>query len=366
MSSPGARLLSMAAYREDPRRVWRRVALALLVSLGVHAAAFTELPVIGQDPGPTVSGPPLAARIVTAPKAVPEKVARAPKATPARPRARPAAPEPAAVERAEIPQPAPEVPAPVVQAAAESAEPPAVIAEAAQAAPIPPAPAAAQPKGVAEATLNVVPEFAQIDFDLSKGGSQYIGRVTHVWQRNGAQYEVRSVTEASGLMSLFFSGRLVQESKGTVGEGGLRPDRFTVQRGREDRLESASFDWATQTGTLAGRGNPRNWALQAGTQDQLSFLYQLAYLVNREGARRVAVTNARGIDTAAFEILGEESIETGAGGLVALHVRSRLGNEGGTVEVWLSTQHQYLPVKIRLRDKRGEEAEQVASAIRLR
>lgn len=370
MSSLGARLLSQDAYRENPRRVWRRLAFALVASAAVHAAVFTELPHIGHDPGPTVSGPPLSARIAAAPPAVATKpTARAPRVRPPRPRAQ-------ARESAPVDAPAPAPPAAAEPLPTQDPQPviePVAVADPqnAEAVPAPSPPASAPDAPAAPAVTDLPatgwsPEFAQIDFDLSKGDDQYIGRVTHVWQRNGAQYEVRSVTEASGLMSLFFSGRLVQESKGTVTEGGLRPDRYTVQRGREDRVESAAFDWEKLTGTLAGRGNSRNWVLQAGTQDQLSFLYQLAFLVNREGGRRLTVTNARSIDSAAFEVLGEEAIRTGAGDFQALHVRSRVGTEGGTVEVWLSTQHQYLPVKIRLRDKRGEQAEQVASAIRMR
>ena len=362
MTSLGARLLSTQEHREDPRRTWRRLGVAVLVSAIAHALALTELPQLGHAPEEIAPGPPLAARLA---KAEPPRPA-APQPKP-RPKARPAAP---AAEPVASPVPA-ELPAPVQEAQAAASTPQETGAREPARAEVPPAPSAAVPVQPAPPAQVVevaspLPEYAEIEYDLSKGGNQFIGKVTHVWQRSGSQYEVRSVTEASGLMSLFFSGRLVQLSKGTLTESGLRPDRFTVQRGREDRLESASFDWGANTGTLAGRGNPRNWPLVAGTQDQLSFLYQLANLLSRDGARRVAVTNARGVDTAALEVLGEESIETGAGGMVAVHVRSRLGNEGGTVEVWLSQQHQFLPVKIRLRDKRGEEAEQVASAIRVR
>jgi hypothetical protein len=193
-----------------------------------------------------------------------------------------------------------------------------------------------------------------------------VGRVVHRFERNGDRYLIRSTTEASGLGALFATGKFVQESQGTITAKGLRPDRFVVQRGRAERSETAAFNWESSKATLSAGGNTREWDLRPGAQDLLSFMHQLSFIVGVANPPAVWVTTARRFDTVRIEVVGKVTVETDLGPIVAVHFRNHSSDDGLRFEVWVAPDYGNLPVKIRLRDRRGEEAEQVLANMRIR
>jgi hypothetical protein len=76
------------------------------------------------------------------------------------------------------------------------------------------------------------------------------------------------------------------------------------------------------------------------------------------------VTNGRRFFRASLEIVGRETVVTGMGPVNALQVRSQLEGES-RIEVWLAPDYGNLPVKLRVRDHRGEEFEQVLAAMKV-
>jgi hypothetical protein len=145
---------------------------------------------------------------------------------------------------------------------------------------------------------------------------------------------------------------------------GLRPDHFVVRRGRAERTETAAFDWERARATVSAGGASKEWTLQAGAQDQLSYLHQLSFLIADASLPAVMVTNGRRFYNASLEIVGRETVVTGLGPVSALQVRSRLEGES-QMDVWLAPDYGNLPVKVRIRDRRGEEFEQVLVAMRV-
>ena len=149
---------------------------------------------------------------------------------------------------------------------------------------------------------------------------------------------------------------------------GLRPDRFVVQRGgaERSRTETASFNWESSKATLSAGGNTREWDLRPGAQDLLSFMHQLSFIVGEANPPAVWVTTARRFDTVRIEVIGKVTVETDLGPIGAVHFRNQSSDDGLRFEVWLAPDYGNLPVKIRLRDRRGEEAEQVLANMRIR
>ncbi len=301
-------------------------------------------------------GPPLRARIAPLkPVAAAEAVAPA-----AKPRAKPAPKLPRGAEATLPPEPVRPAQSETAPPAQETPPPPPV--DVAKPEPAPPAP---EPAG-ADAPI-AFPERIDLEFNLTSGpNGAPVGRVVHSFEREGERYLIRSTTEATGLGALFASGKFVQESRGVITASGLRPERFVIQRGRAGRNETATFDWGTSKATLTAGGNTREWELRPGSQDLLSFMHQLSFIVGEPKPPAVWVTTARRFDTVRIEVLGKAMVDTDLGPISTLHFRNQSNDEGLRFEVWLAPDYGNLPVKIRLRDRRGEEAEQVLATMKVR
>jgi hypothetical protein len=339
--------------------VRKRFVLALLASMAAHLAllAGVGLPEFaGNEPDAV----PLTAR--SAPLAPPETPK--PKAAPPRPKRNAG---PSAEPRLASPDPVPSVAAapaeaPIERAAGnEKSSPKAeVVAQA------PPASPASPAAPAAPASENIpFPDHIYLEFDLARNAEQApLARVVHRFDRDGARYVIRSVTEAIGIASLFATGRYVQESRGTLSAEGLRPDLFTVRRGRAERVESAAFDWAVARATTSAAGSSRDWELRLGAQDQLSILHQISFLIGAPPSS-LMMTNGKRFYNARIEIIGRDTVATGIGPVSALQVRSQLEGEL-RIDIWLASDHGNLPVKVRFRDRKGEEFEQVLAAVKAR
>lgn len=233
--------------------------------------------------------------------------------------------------------------------------------------PATPPPPAAAPAEVEQEPPILLPELAEISYTIHKGRDGFtVGKAEHTWKRNGKHYTITQVAEASGIFSLIASGRHVQISQGEVTPAGLRPDSYWVQRGQSaDKTDSAQFDWQSLRLSFGSGGDTRSVRLPAGTQDLLSFLYQLALAPPQAGSTQLYITNGRKLDNYGYQTLEEETLETPLGQIKTLHI-GKLHQEGEeNTEIWLATEYHYLPVKIRHTDKQGSVIEQTAAAIKV-
>jgi hypothetical protein len=341
-----------------------RITLALAASLAIHLATLAGLAIYEIEHVELDQSPPLVARIlplapIAAPEAKPAAVRPKRSANPSPKAATTALPGSLPVEPVvTAPLPAgPVVPAPPPDKTAAASD------SRARAEPAKPVPATNERP--AEAPI-AFPERIELEFDIAKNDKEgTVGRVVHRVERDGAHYVIRSESMAVGIAALFVTGRYVQESRGTLTPQGLQPDQFVVRRGRVERSESTAFDWTSSRATVSADGNTREWLLQPGAQDQLSYLHQLSFLIADPSLASVMVTNGRRFYSAKIEILGMETIATGLGPVIALRVRSQPEGES-RMDVWLAPDYGNLPVKVRVRDRRGEELEQVLTAMKVK
>lgn len=174
-------------------------------------------------------------------------------------------------------------------------------------------------------------------------------------------YTIISQTEAKGLVSLFFS-TLQQKSEGSVTEAGLRPEFYSYQYGNKSKkLQTASFDWEKRTLTLRNSKGESQLPLVAGTQDFLSFMYQFMFVPPLNNLQ-IIMTNGKKLGTYHYSFEGEETITSKFGELNTVHLLKSSDDEEKT-EIWLATDYQYLPVKIRKTEKDGTVIEQLVSKL---
>lgn len=345
--------------------IWQRFAWAAAASAGLHAAV---LALTGPHVAEPVDLPPLVARLTPA---SPDHAA--PAVRPSSPRAARSAPLPisAPAATAAATPSVDETPAdPLVETAEATADaPPAApppaqtVAETATTAPPPDASAAES------GSPRDFPRSGRITYELVYGRDQFpVGRTVQSWAFEGERYQLASRSVTTGLADLVRPQHRTYLSQGALTPEGLRPERFTMSRNRGRGLEEARavFDWSDGQVSLGASGAPTVQRLPPGTQDIVSIIYQLALDPPASGRVHFAVTNGRRIDTYAFDVRPEETIETPLGTLRTLPVHQVRRPGAESVDVWLASEYRYLPVRIRFIGRDGEPAgEQLATEIRL-
>jgi hypothetical protein len=197
--------------------------------------------------------------------------------------------------------------------------------------------------------------------DMSRG--LVVAEVDYRLDHRGDTYELSTRGEAVGMVAVFYSGVLVQNSTGRIGKGGLLPERYRERRGKRPE-RALRFDHARQL--MIGLGEPPEVPLPPGTQDRLSVFYQVGLLARsrpfRPGERfTMPLASMKEIDVASFTVLDAESVTTARGPMPALHLRAR--NEADAddplFDVWLATGLSMLPARIRVEESDGKVIDQV-------
>jgi hypothetical protein len=355
---------------------WRRIAVAAAVSGLAHAIAvgFGRIDL----PAPPPERMPLAVRMAEAPapaalaktvrmRAHPAQRARAHRASTPRSASAPA-PAPAPTPFAPADAESEVMPAGAETAAAPDALPEVVAEPNAPEPPPEPATIAAEEPAPPARTL---PRKGRITYDLVYGPDRFpVGRTVQTWEADADRYQLASRSETVGIVDFLRSQQRVYSSRGTVTAAGLRPESFTSgrDRGRGRGLEvaRAQFDWSRSVVTLGRSSEERQEKLPPGSQDLLSFVFQLSLDPPAPGRLTRVVTNGSRIEIYELEVLKEESIETPLGVLKTLPIRQvRKGNQE-SIELWLATEYRYLPVKLRFFDREGEpQGEQIVADIRV-
>lgn len=204
--------------------------------------------------------------------------------------------------------------------------------------------------------------------EVSYDGYLHAARVAVMNERfeaAGGRYQIVSRTEPVSLFRLFQPRAARFVSRGQVTAGGLRPEYFEGSRGPDDpRRASAGFDWENRRLRLSHDGRNEVLELPAGTQDRLSIMYQLGYLVDG-GTTLIefAMTNGRKLDRYRYRVEQDAEIDTPLGRMKAVHL-ARVRDAGDSqTELWLAPQYHYLPVKMVVVESDGTRYEQIVTRI---
>lgn len=329
-------------------RAHRLLAPALLISLVVHLLMLASAGSWWTPPAEEIPFP-IEASLVAPPA-----------------KAAPVPPKPKIVERVPV-APAtvsPPVPGPAVEpelvAVPEIAVPPAVAVAAATVVepPIPappptPKPVAVEPVAVESAlppALRKLPERLSLHYAVRAGdGGFNLGQAIYTWQQRDGHYTLVSIAQATGLASLFVSGKLAQTSEGRITAHGLRPEQYWLSR-NEQRKDTVHFDWDAKRLSQGGD----EVELPAGSQDLLSFPFHLAMTVDALTTEwTLAVSNGRKLREYQFRNLGRVRLTIGETEIDTLHLQGSRSGEG-TLDVWLAPSRHWLPQRIRTLDQKGK------------
>jgi hypothetical protein len=206
-----------------------------------------------------------------------------------------------------------------------------------------------------------VPPPFRLTYALRRGALS--GQAELTLQRAGAGYELELKGTALGLEVLGL------RSQGNVGPHGLMPERFVDRRRGRDRL-AANFDHGA--GRITYSGSAASQPLRLGAQDRLSWMVQLAAILEAAPARHgagsriaVSVSGARAdVDTWTFIVQGHQRLRLPGGTVVeALRLTREPRRPYDTqVEVWMDPAQHHLPVRARLTVLPGGETLELSAS----
>lgn len=310
------------------RRVfWWGLAASVLLHLGLLSGAWVFPPVLLHVEEP----PPLTARLVTAPPPPPTQKQHTKKP---------------ALSRSTKPAPPPREPEPPPEQAETLPETPVAEADAIIHEPSEPPPELIEQPVVSEAPagppLNPLPNRVRLEYRARIGMAT--GQMSLLWVNEGEHYTITSILSPQGMASLFFSGQLVQMSRGRIVATGLQPEEFWDQR--DNKRSQSRFNYATQTILTESSKGARTFPLPAGLQDVQSLLFQLALTAPPAMESDNAVFNGKKVRSYRYRLVGEENLDTALGALRTLHIVRVTETSAERFEIWLAVDRYYLPVKL--------------------
>jgi Protein of unknown function (DUF3108) len=177
---------------------------------------------------------------------------------------------------------------------------------------------------------------------------------------NGNQYTLQSQLAKGGMGSLVSRFEILQSSRGTLTDlGMLVPDEFREDSTAADgtqRSISAAFHWADQKLVFAdGTSIP----LVAGTQDMLSFMYQLSRFSFNTEIIPITLTDGNKLEGMRFEVSTYDEIDTPMGKILTMHLRKMHRRGEPWMEIWLGVDYRLLPVKFQKIDADGKVSEEM-------
>jgi hypothetical protein len=221
---------------------------------------------------------------------------------------------------------------------------------------------------VASASTMTAPKTVKATYAAYMNG-MVIGTISEQFEADAGTYRIVSETRPMGLATFLQRQPLKFMSTGELTREGLRPAHFEGRRSASDPPQvSADFDWAQGQLNMKYNGRVESVPIIAGAQDRLSIMYQLMFVAHPEKARQVDLwmTNGRKFDHYRYRIMPDVELDTPIGRLKTLHFVKQREPGGSHAEVWLSTQHQHVPVKVVIIEKDGMRFEQIIQTLELR
>lgn len=186
----------------------------------------------------------------------------------------------------------------------------------------------------------------------------------HSVRVSGKQFRIDSVSQAEGLLALFYSGELKQHSEGTIDrKTGFEPAYYSEKRGKKPLRETV-VNSERKTVEFKKNGETADWI--RGAQDRLSMVYQISNLLQCNKAQNdpfeialpVMTTGRLEIETFKSEGLDEIQIGNDQRKVQALRLTNTPKQGDDTIRIWFDHEHMHRPVQIQVIEPDGKNVTQ--------
>ena len=201
------------------------------------------------------------------------------------------------------------------------------------------------------------PSLFEADYTIRMKGAQVAKMTRQFSRQESGDYQYHSETRTTGLISLFRKDHIIENSKWKMQSDKIVPSEYYYDHsgGKKDRKVSISFDWENNRITNSIDGS--SWKMPTSPNIMDKLLYQLAIMYDLQaGKESLRYTVADGGKTKIynFEILGEETVKTPLGNLLAVKLERHKPNSRRKSTLWCAKDLEYLPVKVENIEKDGK------------
>lgn len=214
----------------------------------------------------------------------------------------------------------------------------------------------------AESTL---PNSVKTTYKIYRGGV-LLGNIEERFERDGDRYKITSATRADGPISLLIREEISVTSEGRITASRLAPSIFSASR-KSDSSKSFTAYFSWEKSELVREHDRLNFeggverevfALPTGAQDRLSAMYQ--FMLTRPSGPRLSAVMTQGKHTERYRYAkqGEPSITTQAGQFATVYYVREAAPGESKAELWLAKQHNYIPVRVVVKDSKRSSFEQ--------
>ena len=330
----------------------RKLIAAVIASIAAHLllGSFAEV-----EP-PEEKFEPIKVKFVNLP---PPPVVVAPVLKPAakpkaksKPRPAVVAESPVAIAASEpIAEPGPDpTPAPVAVAEVAPGPAPVVVPEPPPVPPpvVPPEPPARMP-----------PKKIELAYTAFLGEQKFeVGPVNLNFTHDAGRYKLVVKGRGRGIAALLYPGTFTGESEGQITSEGLRPDKFTEERGNPDKRRETIFDHEKKLLRIPEK-DPIPF--EGAPHDALTWIVQFYFAAPKGDSVTFSVGTSRRMDVYTLKRADDEKINSPAGEVVAQVWKGGRkpeadGKPNGSATFWLVPAWHYVPFKLKVVNAQGRSA----------
>ena len=199
------------------------------------------------------------------------------------------------------------------------------------------------------------PPSAELSYDAlaTQGSRRLSGSGNILWQQSGPTYLIKG--EASALLLNLLS----YQSSGQVGGTGLMPEQY-----QEKRLgkSATTTHFVRERKTISFSASTQLYEIRGGEQDRGSVIWQLAGLARGDPDKlepglgfEAVVAGSRAADRWNVIVIGKETITLSEGSVSGWHLSlaPAENNFDYQIDLWLSPDRDWYPVKINYSNRSG-------------
>jgi hypothetical protein len=210
--------------------------------------------------------------------------------------------------------------------------------------------------------VHAAPRQVELVYEATRNGQPF-ATVTETFRQENGRYRIESVTQGVGVYALFGKRRLLSE--GEVTEQGLKPSHFELHQGDNDKKSLLTdFDWPQNQLNMQVKGKTVTAALEPGTQDLASFIYQFMFRPPVGEDVNMPVTTGKKLRSYHYRVTERDvTLDLPGGHFKTLHLVDATPEGEDSKEFWLATDRHHLPVRLEMRDDKGAKIEQILTSV---
>lgn len=204
------------------------------------------------------------------------------------------------------------------------------------------------------------PKKIQLGYTVFLGENKSeLGPVQLTFTHENGRYKIRVSGRVRGLAAVFYPGIYQGESEGVITADGLRPEKFTEERGSPDKRREAVFDHVNKKVTTPEK---EPLVIEGIAHDPLTWIVQFYFSMPKGERATFSVASTRRIDTYTMERVGKDNLATPVGNVDtqiwkgARKPRADGTGGGGSAQFWLAPEYHFVPFQIQLVSANGRSA----------